>query len=205
MRKIRFSWRGLQRSISEKVDGAANPAAEIQRWTAREDVMAEQSVIEVSRLLDERGLSAFHIKLIIWSLFIALIDGYDIAAISFAGPSLVQSWGIEKSALGPVFSASLFGILIGSAFFGWVGDRFGRKAALVSSNLWFGIFTLIAAFSINLNQLLWHFHNSVLVGFGRPIVLPPLPNQKLLRFPTDVIPAKVCDLVLTASGVIEKS
>src|SRR5215471_4671476 len=131
--------------------------------------MAEQSVIEVSRLLDERGLSAFHVKLIIWSLFIVLIDGYDIAAIAFAGPHLIQAWGIERSALGPVLSASLVGILFGSAFFGWVGDRYGRKAALVGANLWFGVFTLIAAFSTNLSQLFWL---RLLAGLGIGGVIP---------------------------------
>ena len=43
--------------------------------------MAEQPAVQVSRLLDERGLSSFQVKLIIWSFFIVLIDGYDIAAI----------------------------------------------------------------------------------------------------------------------------
>src|SRR2546427_12062690 len=95
-------------------------------------------VVPVSRLLDERGLSSFQIKLIVWSFFIALIDGYDIAAIAFAAPSLVKAWDLKPGALGPVFSTSLFGILIGSALFGWVGDRFGRKAALIGSNLLFG-------------------------------------------------------------------
>jgi hypothetical protein len=36
--------------------------------------MADAPVVAVSRLLDERGLSAFHIKLLIWSLFIVVID-----------------------------------------------------------------------------------------------------------------------------------
>jgi MFS transporter, AAHS family, 4-hydroxybenzoate transporter len=95
-------------------------------------MMTDQPIVQVSRLLDERGLSSFQIKLIVWSFFIVLIDGYDIAAIAFAAPDLVRSWGVAPSALGPVFSASLVGILFGSAIFGWVGDRFGRKAALVT-------------------------------------------------------------------------
>src|SRR6516164_8848800 len=107
--------------------------------------MTEQAVVQVSRLLDERGLSAFQIKLIAWSLFIVLIDGYDIGAIAFAAPHLVTAWGVPRNSLGPVLSASLFGILFGSAFFGWVGDHFGRKIALVGSNLLFGVLTLAAA------------------------------------------------------------
>src|ERR1700730_5147601 len=111
--------------------------------------MANQPEVHVSRLLDERGLSSFQIKLLVWSFFIVLIDGYDIAAIAFAGPHLVKSWGVAPSGLGPVFSASLVGTLFGSALFGWVGDRFGRKTALIGSNLLFGVFTLAAAYSAN--------------------------------------------------------
>ena len=97
--------------------------------------MAGQPEVQVSRLLNERGLSPFQIKLLIWSFFIVLIDGYDIGAIAFAAPSLIRAWNLKPGELGPVFSASLVGILFGSALFGWVGDRYGRKAALVGSNL----------------------------------------------------------------------
>jgi MFS transporter, AAHS family, 4-hydroxybenzoate transporter len=108
-------------------------------------MMADPPVVQVSRLLDERGLSRFQIKLLAWSLLIVLIDGYDIGAIAFAAPHLVKSLGIAPGTLGRVFSASLVGILFGSALFGWVGDHFGRKAALVSSGLLFGAFTWVAA------------------------------------------------------------
>jgi MFS family permease len=131
--------------------------------------MTTQSEVQVSRLLDERGLSSFQINLLIWSFFIVLIDGYDIAAIAFAAPHLVRAWGVTPGALGPVFSASLVGILFGSAFFGWVGDRYGRKAALIGSNLWFGIFTLAAAYSSNLDQMFWL---RLLAGLGIGGVIP---------------------------------
>src|SRR5690349_5255179 len=126
-------------------------------------------IVPVSRLLDERGLSAFQIKLLIWSFFIVLIDGYDIAAIAFAAPHLVKSWGVAPGALGPVFSASLVGTLFGSALFGWVGDRFGRKTALIGSNLLFGVFTLAAAYSANLDQMFWL---RLVAGFGIGGVIP---------------------------------
>jgi AAHS family 4-hydroxybenzoate transporter-like MFS transporter len=131
--------------------------------------MPDQSVVQVSRLLDERGLSAFQIKLIAWSFFIVQIDGYDIAAIAFAAPSLAKEWALKPGSLGPVFSASLIGILFGSAIFGWIGDRYGRKAALVGSNLVFGIFTLAAAYAANLDQMFWL---RLLAGLGIGGVIP---------------------------------
>jgi AAHS family 4-hydroxybenzoate transporter-like MFS transporter len=95
--------------------------------------MAGAPEIQVSRLLDERGLGAFQIRLLFWAILLSLIDGYDIAAIAFAAPHLVASWGIPRSALGPVLSASNIGVLFGSAIFGWVGDRYGRKPALIGA------------------------------------------------------------------------
>src|SRR5271170_3090702 len=70
--------------------------------------MAGEAVVQVSRLLDERGLSPFQVRLVIWAILISVIDGYDIAAIAFAAPHLVASWGIPRSALGPVLSASKY-------------------------------------------------------------------------------------------------
>ncbi|HEY1362847.1 MAG TPA: MFS transporter [Xanthobacteraceae bacterium] len=131
--------------------------------------MADQPVVQVSQLLNERGLGPFQIKLLVWSLFIVFIDGYDIGAIAFAAPHLVEAWHIERSALGPVLSASLVGILFGSAIFGWVGDHYGRKAALISSMLLFGAFTWIAAYSTSLDQLFWL---RLVAGLGIGGVIP---------------------------------
>jgi MFS transporter, AAHS family, 4-hydroxybenzoate transporter len=131
--------------------------------------MAEQAVVPVSRMLDERGLGSFQIKLLIWSFFVVLIDGYDIGAIAFAAPHLVRDWKINPHALGPVFSASLIGILFGSAIFGWIGDRYGRKAALIWANLLFGVFTFWAAYATNLDQMFWL---RLMAGIGIGGVIP---------------------------------
>ena len=131
--------------------------------------MADGQTVQVSHMLDERGIGAFHIKLLIWSLFIVLIDGYDIGAIAFAAPSLMKEWGFPPQELGRVFSASLIGILFGSAIFGFVGDRYGRKAALLSANFVFGVFTFAAAYSTNLNEMFWL---RLLAGLGIGGVIP---------------------------------
>jgi AAHS family 4-hydroxybenzoate transporter-like MFS transporter len=118
--------------------------------------MASAEVFDVSRFIDERKLTRFNAALVIWSFFIVLFDGYDISAISFAAPELIRTWGISnRAALGPVFSASLFGILIGSPLFGYLGDRYGRKVAVIASCLLFGIFTLAACWAANLQGLLY--------------------------------------------------
>ena len=117
--------------------------------------MADAAEVQVSHFLDQHGLGAFQIKLIIWSVLLAIIDGYDIGAIAFAAPSLIREWHIAPKELGLVLSASNIGVLFGSQIFGWIGDRYGRKTALILCNLLFGIFTFIAAYSTNLTELSW--------------------------------------------------
>lgn len=131
--------------------------------------MSGQPEIKLSRLLDERGLSPFQVKVLIWSILMALIDGYDIGAAGFAAPHLVAAWGIPRSALGPVLSASNIGVLFGSALFGYVGDRYGRKAALIGSNILFGVFTIMAAYATDLDQLFWL---RLIAGLGIGGVIP---------------------------------
>jgi AAHS family 4-hydroxybenzoate transporter-like MFS transporter len=155
--------------------------------------MAE--VVQVSRLLDQRGLSSFHYSLIFWCVLLSLIDGYDIAAIAFAAPHLVREWGLKPGQLGPVFSASLVGILFGSALFGWVGDRYGRKVALISANLLFGVFTFAAAYSTNLEQLFWL---RLLAGLGIGGVIP-----NIVAINTESAPRKYkATLALLAVGFV---
>jgi MFS transporter, AAHS family, 4-hydroxybenzoate transporter len=133
--------------------------------------MGDQPDVRVSHLLDERGLSPFQIRLTAWAVLLSLIDGYDIGAIAFAAPHLVASWGIQRSALGPVLSASNIGVLFGSAIFGWIGDRYGRKPALIVANLLFGVLTVAAAYSSDLTQLFWL---RLFAGVGIGGVIPNL-------------------------------
>ena len=125
--------------------------------------------VQVSHFLDEHGLGTFQIKLIFWSALIAMIDGYDIGAVAFAAPHLIAEWHVPPKALGLVLSASNIGVLFGSQIFGWIGDRYGRKTALILSNLLFGVFTFIAAYSTDLTQLSWL---RLVAGLGIGGVIP---------------------------------
>ena len=131
--------------------------------------MAEAPVVQVSHVLDERGITSFHVHLVFWSVLIALFDGYDISAIALAAPHLVREWHVERSALGPVLAASNIGVLFGSMIFGWIGDRYGRKNALIQSLLVFGIFTWLGAHATNLSQMFWL---RAIAGLGIGGVIP---------------------------------
>ena len=116
--------------------------------------MAATGIIDVSALVDRQKIGAFHILLLAWSFLVMLMDGYDIIAAAFAAPELIRQWHVERAALGPMLGASLFGIFVGSFLFGYAGDRWGRKVAIVAACTVFGGFTLAAAWAGSLNQLM---------------------------------------------------
>lgn len=107
--------------------------------------MPEIRTIDVSRLIDERKISSFNVLIVVLCFFATLFDGYDITAAAFAGPAVIKEWGLTNmAAFGPVLSASLFGIFFGSAFFGYIADRWGRRTAILAALCTVGAFTLAA-------------------------------------------------------------
>ncbi len=125
---------------------------------------------DVSKLLDDGKVNKFILQVLIVSVLIIFIDGFDINNIAFAAPALIKAWSISnRSALGPVFSAAPFGLLFGAPLLGYVGDRYGRKAGIISSGLIFSIFTWAAVLTTSLNQLFWI---RLLCGVGVGGLLP---------------------------------
>ena len=82
------------------------------------------------------------------------LDGFDTQAIGYVAPALAREWGLSKAALGPVFSAGLFGLMIGALLFGPLADRIGRKKIIVFSTFAFGIGTFATAFIPDVHSLL---------------------------------------------------
>jgi len=103
-------------------------------------------------------------------LLIALIcEGYDLQAANFAAPDLVRAMGVTRAEIGPLLSASLFGVLIGAIGIGSLGDRFGRKRLIVGACAFYGLFSLIASQAETLPQLI---ALRFLIGLGLGAVLP---------------------------------
>lgn len=112
-------------------------------------------IVDVSALIDQRKVTWFNWSLVIFSFFVILFDGYDIGAVSFAGPHLIREWHFAPQEMGPVISAGLWGILLGSPVLGFVGDRWGRKVAIVVSSAVYGVFTLAVVWASNVDQLIY--------------------------------------------------
>jgi len=126
--------------------------------------MADGNPIDVDRLVDDQKITSFNWALVLWCFLVTLIDGYDIAAAPAAGPFFVRDWQLASpAALTFAFSATNFGVLFGAPLFGWLGDRYGRKPAIILSLLTFGLFTLVVALATSVAHLTWA---RLLTGFG---------------------------------------
>lgn len=110
--------------------------------------------IDVSRLIDEQRIGSFTIRLVILSFVVMLTDGYDLLAASYGAPALIAAWHVKPAVLGPVFSASPFGMVVGSPLLGWLGDRYGRRLTVILGALIFGVFSLFCANATSINELM---------------------------------------------------
>jgi MFS transporter, AAHS family, 4-hydroxybenzoate transporter len=161
--------------------------------------------INVSRLVDTARLRPFHLSLTAWCLLAMMADGFDLVNASIAGPALIKEWGISRASLGPVFSASLVGFFVGAPFFGYLGDRFGRRLAIITSLILVGVTTLACAWATNLQDLLWL---RFLSGLGLGGVLPNVIalnaefTPKRLRATVLVVMAMGISLGATVPGIV---
>lgn len=129
-----------------------------------------QSPVDVTRLLDERGMSRFNIGLVVFMFLIVLFAGYNISVMGFAAPLLIKAWHIgNQASLAKVLGASVFGMLFGSPIFGYFGDRFGRRRAIIISIILFTAFTWVTVFATTLDQLMVL---RLLAGVGLGGILP---------------------------------
>lgn len=128
-----------------------------------------RNVMDVQQFLNQQRFSAYQWLIFALCFLIVLIDGFDTAAIGFIAPSLINEWGIDKAALGPVLSAALFGLAFGALSAGPLADRFGRKGVLTVAVAVMGGASLVAAMANNLTELtVWRFITGLGLGAAMP-------------------------------------
>jgi len=110
--------------------------------------------IDLVEFIDRQPVGGFQLRLLFTCAAVLFLDGFDTQAIGYVAPALAKEWGLSKGALGPVFSAGLFGLMIGALLFGPLADRVGRKKIIIFSTAAFGIGALATAFVHDVTTLL---------------------------------------------------
>jgi MFS transporter, AAHS family, 4-hydroxybenzoate transporter len=123
----------------------------------------------VNQIIEREKFGSFQ-KLVLALISIAIVvDGFDIQTIAFVGPVLGKEWGISRAELAPAISAALAGMAIGAPVGGWIGDKWGRRIAIVGSVLFFGLASFPAALATNIWELAGY---RFVAGLGFGAVLP---------------------------------
>jgi AAHS family 4-hydroxybenzoate transporter-like MFS transporter len=131
--------------------------------------VTQHQTLDISQLIERQKVGFFAVLLILSTWIVMLTDGYELGAMAFAAPALVKAWHVERAALGPIFGASIVGIMVGSFLFGYIGDWLGRKRAIMLGVLWYGTLTLVTIWATSLDHLLWlRFAAGIGVGGAVP-------------------------------------
>ena len=123
-------------------------------------------------LLDTWPLSGLQWRVIALCALVVLLDGLDTQVIGYLGPALSAEWDIPREQLGPVFSASLVGLMVGLLLVGMLADLYGRRFCILFSVSLFAGFTLLTAFAQGVTDLmLWRFLAGIGLGGAMPNAL----------------------------------
>ena len=83
-------------------------------------------------IIDESPMTVAQIVVVILTVCMNGIDGFDVLSIAYASPGIAREWGIAQTGLGVVLSMELIGMAIGSVLLGGVADRIGRRPTLLA-------------------------------------------------------------------------
>jgi MFS transporter, AAHS family, 4-hydroxybenzoate transporter len=113
--------------------------------TLRSPNSGSPAIVDIAGLINMRPLSSFQKGIMVLIGGVVIMDGFDVQAIGFVAPALIQDWKIDPAALGPVFGAGLLGMLFGSMLLSILADRIGRRPVLVGSTTFFSLCMLATA------------------------------------------------------------
>lgn len=138
--------------------------------------------VALNDLIDQQKVGGYQKFILMTCLLLMIMDGYDIQAMAYAAPLIMDQWQIDKTMLGVVFSASLFGLFAGSLFLSSLSDRFGRRPILLVSTFSFSVLMLLTPHVTSVEQLAFmRFITGVFLG-------GIMPNA--MAYSSEIVPSK---------------
>lgn len=153
-------------------------------------------IININEVMDQARLTKHHIRILFICTLCMVIDGFDVQAISFVAPTLIEEWGIDKQAFGGVFGAGLLGMALGALILAPLADRFGRKPILI-------IAMLILSFSMFITMLADSIKFLIIIRFIAGFSLGAIvPNSVSLAGEYSPAKVRVTSMMIISSGFI---
>jgi MFS transporter, AAHS family, 4-hydroxybenzoate transporter len=132
-------------------------------------VIKHETPLDIRQFLDNQAFGRYHLLIVLVCASIGFIDGFDAQAMGYVAPALTASIGITRSALGPVISSGLLGMVIGALVFGPLADKIGRRPILITCTFIFRIGSLLTAVADTIQSLMLF---RIITGFGLGGAMP---------------------------------
>jgi MFS transporter, AAHS family, 4-hydroxybenzoate transporter len=116
--------------------------------------MANRQTTDLSEIIERQKLTLFVVRIVALSWLVTFFDGFDMSAISFVAPDLSTALHLNRLMLGNAFSSGQVGMVLGGFIFGYLGDRIGRRPAIMLATASFGVLTLGLALAGSYTALL---------------------------------------------------
>jgi MFS transporter, AAHS family, 4-hydroxybenzoate transporter len=136
----------------------------------------------VEALIDGAPTGSAQYRLLFFCFLIAIVDGFDLAAMALAAPLIANDWRIANTEFGLVLSASLAGLGIGGGFLAPFGDRIGRRPMIMLSFVVVGLGSFLTPLSETMKELVFC---RFLTGIGLGIAMP-----NIYALVSDVMPKR---------------
>lgn len=145
--------------------------------------------IDIQELSDNASLNTFHAGLLVLCALIIIFDGYDLAVVGIALPSIMKDMGVNATSAGFMVSSALFGMMFGAVVMGTLADRIGRPKAIAICVGLFSVFTAAAGLT---HDPIFFSVTRFLAGLGIGGVMPNVVAQM-----TEFSPRKIRGTMVT--------
>jgi AAHS family 4-hydroxybenzoate transporter-like MFS transporter len=111
------------------------------------------TAVDTASLIDEGRWISHHTLLIAGTMLAILLDGMDNQLLGNAIPALMRDWSLPRGAFATALAAGPLGMMVGGIAGGMLGDRIGRRSALLLSVAAFALPTLAIATARSVTML----------------------------------------------------
>lgn len=121
--------------------------------------------MDIRQTINDTAMSRYQWFIVFIAVLLNALDGFDVLAMSFTANAVTEEFGLSGSQLGVLLSSALFGMTAGSLLFGPIGDRFGRKNALMIALLFNVVGLVLSATAQSAGQLgVWRLITGIGIG-----------------------------------------
>lgn len=122
--------------------------------------------MKISDLIADSPMTSLQMRVVIVSIILVVLDGYDVALAAFAAPFIAKDFGVSKTELGMVLSGALVGMLAGSVIVAPLADRMGRRFTGVFGAIVIALGMSIGLFATAENGTMMLVLSRVVTGVG---------------------------------------